>query len=239
MTTISPSSQLPAIVARPIRYRVEMDAAWKQLAPFLFLAALYLSALTMLWLQHHQPVIFDPLSILFAIAIPVRMISIFFHRRQRRRFQNSIIGTETLFASCGTKQSLRRARLISGILCFGMILLMAASLWFISTHPAPLPALWWFYPPFLLVHSGAILVTARSDRVRIVSTGIVQEDRLFQTFYPWASLKELTWISDTKKLRIECRDIPDWRTVSLTHLTDAERDQFLELIEQHAPLQRA
>ncbi|MFO1020899.1 MAG: hypothetical protein U0903_09415 [Planctomycetales bacterium] len=224
---------------RPISYRVTTDATLKQLWPFLALAGLYLACLTVIWRQNRPPIIFDPLSILLAVFLPMRMMMVLFQRRQRHLFQQCLAGAETLLETPPAIRPQRRALFFSRLLCLGLVVLLVLSLRLIATMKAPQPALWWFYPPFLLVQGGAMLVTTRAERTIVTTRGLVPKDRIFRTFYPWASLKELTWISNTKKLRIECQDIPGWRTIPLGHLSDADRNHLLDLLQQHAPLQRA
>lgn len=224
---------------RPISYRVTTTATWGQVWPFCVLAVLYLIILTTVWSQHRQPIVFDPLSFCFAAAIPLRIVQYLFNRRQRQRYQQAVVNTGTLLESPVFSGGLWKAQILSGIFLLGLLGLLAFTLRIIATSPRPIPAFFWFYPPPLLMEVGLILVTARGSRVRLLTTGIVYEDRLFQTFFPWAGIKEIIWFSDTQKLRIEYHDIPDWQTLRLSFLSDTEREQLFVLIEQHAPLKRA
>lgn len=226
-------------VGKPIVYRSVVDVPWGSLWVMVLIAGLYVAALGVLVWRSGQAVMFDGLTIVFAVGMVLQVVQYGVNLIQRRRFCDAVEKAEVLVEVEVVTPRWNWNRLLLGFVRLGLLALMGAVLIYFQRRQVRIPAFWLFYPPFLLVSIGMSLMSARAERVALTAQGLVARNWLFRTFFPWEGFHDVIVESKGRLLRIQSRDLPGWETIRLGVMPEEELEGFVRRLEQFVTVRKS
>lgn len=228
---------------KPIVYRTVVDVPLGSMWEIVLGAGLYVAAMGISSWVSGQVIVFDVLSIVIVVGMVWRVGSYGMNLIQRRRFRDVVEGAEVLAEVQAVSPEARRSRLVLIVAGLGLVAFMVGMLFYFQGRHARIPALWMFYPPFVLVSIGASLnaslMSSRGERLALTAEGLVSRNWLFRTFFPWGGIRDVVVETDARLLRIISRDLPGWETLRLGPMPEEEFEWFVRQLGQFVTVRKS